>query len=247
MNRQYLDSWRIGWRLERGEWIGAGKKFSSKNPAYTLDNSRSHTSDGSNHTPIAKTTRLWNNLSLRNDSLKHTRKHERRREESNQRSKAASLWRTVRPGRADCLRWPSGLSCRVTRTVRTLAADCPAWAADRPLKRTEPPESTREKRSVREDRADRLRGPRTVRYWSSDRPQTGCNENLKQNRIKTKRSKNMKNTRRTGMERTVRPVLANRPWGADRVENARPRRSTPPNHHRISQTVEAIKTRVWGL
>jgi hypothetical protein len=29
--------------------------------AYTLDKTRSHTSDGSNHTPIAKTTRLWIN------------------------------------------------------------------------------------------------------------------------------------------------------------------------------------------
>jgi hypothetical protein len=35
-----------------------GQKFFSKNPTYTLDKSRSHTSDGSNHTPIAKTTRL---------------------------------------------------------------------------------------------------------------------------------------------------------------------------------------------
>jgi hypothetical protein len=37
-------------------------KFFSKNPAYTLDKTLSHTSDGSNHTPIAKTTRLWINL-----------------------------------------------------------------------------------------------------------------------------------------------------------------------------------------
>jgi hypothetical protein len=38
------------------------KKFFPKNPAYTLVKSRSHTSDGSNHTPIAKTMRLWINL-----------------------------------------------------------------------------------------------------------------------------------------------------------------------------------------
>jgi hypothetical protein len=31
------------------------------------------------------------------------------------------------------------------------------------------------------------------------------------------------------------------------LKTARPRRSTPPNHHRISQTVEAVETRVWGL
>jgi hypothetical protein len=29
-------------------------------------------------------------------------------------------------------------------------------------------------------------------------------------------------------------------------ETAQPRRSTPPTHHRISQTVEAVETRVWG-
>jgi hypothetical protein len=51
----------------------------------------------------------------------------------------------------------------------------------------------------------------------------------------------------TGTARTVRLVLADRPRGADRAENARPQRSTPPNHHWISQTVEAIESRVWGL
>jgi hypothetical protein len=30
------------------------------------------------------------------------------------------------------------------------------------------------------------------------------------------------------------------------AKTARPRRSTPPTHHRISQTVEAVETRVWG-
>jgi hypothetical protein len=138
--------------------------------------------------------------SLRNDSLKHTR--------------------TVQPGRADCPWWPRVPSDRVPRTVRTLAADCPAWPADRPLKRTEPPEPTREKRTVRGDRADRPRGPRTVRYWSSDRPQTGCDENLKQNQIKTKRNKNTKNARWTGSSQTVRRPLADRPRLTDRTENS---------------------------
>jgi hypothetical protein len=102
--------------------------------------------------------------SLTNDSLKHTRKHEKKEGAIEPKSKAARLWRTVRPGRADCPRWPRGPSGRVPRTVRTLAADCPAGAADRPLKRTEPPEPTPEKRTIREDRADYPRGPRTVRY-----------------------------------------------------------------------------------
>jgi hypothetical protein len=48
---------------ERGRGVNRSrKKFFSKNPAYTLVKTRSHTSDGSNHTPIAKTTQLWINL-----------------------------------------------------------------------------------------------------------------------------------------------------------------------------------------
>jgi hypothetical protein len=42
--------------------------------------------------------------------------------------------------------------------------DRPPGATDRPLKRTKPPAPTQEKRTVREDRADRPRGPQTVRY-----------------------------------------------------------------------------------
>jgi hypothetical protein len=124
--------------------------------------------------------------SLRNDSLKHTRKHERRREESNQGTKLSAsgglsgqAGRTVRKGRADSPARCRGQSARDTRTVQP-------GATDRPLKTTEPPEPTREKRTVRKGRADRPRGFRTVRYWSSDRPRTGCNENLKQNRIERK-------------------------------------------------------------
>jgi hypothetical protein len=123
--------------------------------------------------------------SPRNDSLKHTRKHERRREESNQRAK--------QPGSGGPSAGQGGLSAMAARTVRQGTADCPhpcpdcpAWAADRPLKRTEPPEPTREKRTVREDRADRPREPWTISYWSSDRPQTGYNEKLKPNRIESK-------------------------------------------------------------
>jgi hypothetical protein len=48
--------------------------------------------------------------SLRNDSLKHTRKHERRKGGIEPKSKAARIWRTVRPGRADCPQRPRGLS-----------------------------------------------------------------------------------------------------------------------------------------
>jgi hypothetical protein len=56
--------------------------------------------------------------SPRNDPLKHTRKHERRGEGIEPRSKALSLTRTVRPDRADRPQ-------RATRTVRPGTADCP--------------------------------------------------------------------------------------------------------------------------
>jgi hypothetical protein len=63
--------------------------------------------------------------SLRNDSLKHTRKHEKRREESNQETKqpgsgglSSQAGRTVRKGRADCPAGYRGLSAPLSRTVR---------------------------------------------------------------------------------------------------------------------------------
>jgi hypothetical protein len=63
--------------------------------------------------------------SLRNDSLKHTRKHKRRREESNQETKqpgsgglSGQAGRTVRKGRADCSAGYCGLSAPLPRTVR---------------------------------------------------------------------------------------------------------------------------------
>jgi hypothetical protein len=62
--------------------------------------------------------------SLRNDSLKHTRKHERRKE-SNQGTKlpasgglSGQAGRTVRKGRADCPTGYRGLSAPLPRTVR---------------------------------------------------------------------------------------------------------------------------------
>jgi hypothetical protein len=159
----------------------------------------------------------------------HMRKHERRRKESNQGTKLSALGglsgqagRTVRKGRADRPARCRGQSPRDTRTV---------WpgATDRPLKTTEPPEPTQEKWTVREDRADRPRGSRTVRYRSSDRPRTGCNENLKQNRIEAKARKNTMNTRRTLCARTVRQALADRPPGTNRTENCSTPKVNTPN------------------
>jgi hypothetical protein len=89
---------------------------------------------------------------------------------------SAQASRTVRPALADRPACSRGPSTPTPRTVRLCVADCP-------LKHTEPPEATREKRTVRQGRADRPRHPRTVRYSSSDHPQTGCNKNQKPNRI----------------------------------------------------------------
>jgi hypothetical protein len=162
------------------------KKFFSKNPAYTLVKSRSHTSDGSNHTPIAKTTRLWITSSLSNDSLKHMRKHERRREESNQGTKL--------PG-------SGGLSGQVGRTVRKGRADCPAGyrGLSAPLPQTIRPEPrTVRKRQQNLQRRTANNGPfagitRTVRQAPADCPpgtrgpsETLPNQNSKPRRIENK-------------------------------------------------------------
>jgi hypothetical protein len=178
--------------------------------------------------------------SLSNDSLKHTRKHERRKRGIEPRSKALSLWRTVRPDRADRPRWAA-------RTVRPGTADClhpsrgPSVKTNRTTSGT--PRTT-----------DRPGSTRTVRQAPADRPPAAADcaklrptENQKHDGSKRKASKNTKNTGRTLPARTVRQHLADCPPGADRAEIARPRKSTPPNHHRISQTVEAVETRVWGL
>jgi hypothetical protein len=110
--------------------------------------------------------------------LKHTRKHERRKEGIEPRSKTTRLWRIVRPGGAHCPHEPSGPFANVPRTVRTGTADRPAWAADCPLKPTEPPEASPEKRIVRREHTDcppSTRGP----------SETSPNQNSKTQRIKS--------------------------------------------------------------
>jgi hypothetical protein len=119
--------------------------------------------------------------SLRNDSLNHTRKHERRRGRIEPRGKAHRIWRTVRPGGADCPRRPRGPSDLLSRTVRLCAADCP-------LKHTEPPEATREKRTVRRVRADRLLlklGPSA--NWLQQKPK--AKPDRKRGRARTRRTR----------------------------------------------------------
>jgi hypothetical protein len=100
---------------------------------------------------------------LRNDSLKHTRKHERRRGGIEPRGKAHRLWRTVRPGGADRPRRPRGLSNLKPRTVR-------ANTADRPDLRRGP--SVKAHRTTRSDprKTDRLPRPGGPSARVTDRP-----------------------------------------------------------------------------
>jgi hypothetical protein len=117
--------------------------------------------------------------------LKHTRKHEKGMEESNQEAKlpasggpSGQAGQTVRDG-------PHGPSGRVPRTVRTLAADCPASAADRPLKRTEPLVANLEKRTVRGEHADCPPGTRGPSALCCGLSETSHNQNSKPQRIKS--------------------------------------------------------------
>jgi hypothetical protein len=148
--------------------------------------------------------------SLRNDSLKHTRKHERR-EESNQEAKhtrsggpCGKEGRTVRTGHADrpaCRRRPSAPT---PRTVRP-------YAAVRPIKHTEPPEAHREQRTVRGEHADcppGTRGPsaqhmRTVRNFIQPKLKTTRNRN--ERRARTRRTPD-EHARHGPSARTTRTV-----------------------------------------
>jgi hypothetical protein len=185
---------------------------------------------------------------LRNDSLKHTRKHERRRGGIEPRGKAHRLWQTVRPRGADRPHWPRGPSGLKPRTVRANPADCPA------LRRGPSVNAHRTNRSDprKTDRPPRPSGPSA---WVADHPllKLGLSANQLQQKPKTKpyRKQRRARTRRTRDEHATRgpSAITPRTVRAARTEQktARPRRSTPPNHHRISQTVEAMETRVWGL
>jgi hypothetical protein len=128
-------------------------------------------------------------------------------------------------GHADRPACCRGLSAPTPRTVRPCAADCPK-------KQTEPPETT-------PNNGPSMGSTRTVR-------------NLPQRKLKatTDRSQRRARTRRTREEHACRGLSAtsSRTVLALRTElkPARPRGSTPPIHHRISQTVEAVETKVWG-
>jgi hypothetical protein len=185
--------------------------------------------------------------SPRNDSLKHTRKHKKGREESNQETKhtgsggpSGQERRTVRTGHADRPPMYRGLSARYggpSGLGRGLFVKSNRTTRSEPRKTDRP----------RGAHGLSSRHPRTVR------PLLRTVRNHFQPKLKTKTDRNERRarTRRTPDKQATRGPSATSPQtvSAARTEqkNAQPRRSTPPNHHRISQTVEAVETRVWGL
>jgi hypothetical protein len=126
--------------------------------------------------------------------------------------------------------------------------------ADRPARSHGP--SVKSNRTTRTDprKTDRPRRPGGPSTWVPDRLllKLGPSANRLQRKPKTKPDQTETNQEHEEHNdelpgdgpsatppRTVRAL---------RIEQktARPRRSTPPIHHRISQTIEAVETRVWG-
>jgi hypothetical protein len=155
---------------------------------------------------------------------------------------------------ADCPARRGGQSARATRTVRQGTADCPhGYGGLSGLSRRLSDKANRtssskpRKRTVRGEHADRPPGTRGL-----SAPLLRTFRNLVQPKLKTKtdRKRSRARTRRTCDELSTRGLSASptRTVRASWTEpkTARPRRSTPPTHHRISQMVEAVETRVLG-
>jgi hypothetical protein len=133
---------------------------------------------------------------------------------------------------------PRGLSDLLPRTVRADVEDRSALSADRPLNTHRTPEATRGKRTVRQGRADRPRHPRTVRYLSADRPQTGCNQNQKPNRIESKDAKEHD-------EHATNRLLADRPRPPPRtVRAARTEQKQPDPESQLPQIIIGFPKRL---
>jgi hypothetical protein len=147
----------------------------------------------------------------------------------------------------DCPQRPRGQSGQVPRTVRKGHADRPAGSHG---------PSVKDNRTTRTDprKTDRPRRPSGPSARGPDRPllKLGLSANRLQRKPKTKpdRKQRRARTRRTREEHAAHgpSATASRTVRAARTEQktARPRGSTLPIHHRISQTVEAVETRVWG-
>jgi hypothetical protein len=126
--------------------------------------------------------------------------------------------------------------------------------ADRPARSHGP--SVKGNGTTRTDprKTDRLRRPGGPSSWVPDRPlqKLGPSANWLQRKPKTKLDQTETKqeheehhnelARRGPSARSTRTVCEAR----TEQKTARPRKSTLPIHHRISQTVEAVETRVWG-
>jgi hypothetical protein len=156
--------------------------------------------------------------SLRNVSLKHTRKHEKRKGGIETRSTAHSFWRTVRPGSADRPRWAA-------RTVRPATADRP--------RQHRGPSGLLRGPSVKSHRTNRdAPEPRTVRGEHADCPpgtrgssalccgpsKTPPNQNSKTRRIETKGEQEHEElpTKRTHADRPPTPGGPSAPYEPNR-------------------------------
>jgi hypothetical protein len=147
--------------------------------------------------------------------------------------------RTVRTGHADRPACCRGLSAHTPRTVRPCAAD-------RPKKQTEHPETT-------PNNGPSAGSTRTVRQAPADHPpgthgpsETSPNKNSKPRRIETKGEQEHEEhpTKTDGADCTPSPRGPSVRCRQSRKRTTR--KSTFPIHHRISQMVEAVETRVWG-
>jgi hypothetical protein len=133
--------------------------------------------------------------------------------------------RTVRKGHADRPAGSHGPSVKDNRITRTLSRK-----TDRPRRPGGP--------SARvPDRSPLKLGPSTNRLQR--KPKT--NPDRKQRCARTRRTRE-EHADRGPSATASRTVLA--AWTEQKT--ARPRGSTLPIHHRISQMVEAVETRVWG-
>jgi hypothetical protein len=142
-----------------------------------------------------------------------------------------------------------------TWTVRQCTADCPhRYGGPSGLGRGLSVKANRTS-SSEPRKTDRPRGARglSARHPRTVRPLLRTVRNNFQPKLETKtdRKQSRARTRRTREEHAPRGPSAGPSWTvrASRTDlkTARPRRSTPPNHHWISQTVEAVETKVWGL
>jgi hypothetical protein len=134
------------------------------------------------------------------------------------------------------------------RTVRANTSDRPALHHGLSVKSHRINRSTpRTTDRPRGARGLSARHPRTVRplmrtVRNSVQPKLKIATDQNERRARTRRTRD-EHERRGPSGRRARTVCE----ALTEQKNARPRKSTPPNHHRISQTVEAVETRIWGL